>query len=130
MTKILMADDELDVLEIMARKVAEAGFEVVTASDGQVAWEKIVLEKPDVVILDLTMPGLHGFEVLQRLRKNPPFEKWCPVIIVSAHDELSSMRKGFELEAEHYLPKPCHVEEILKAITLVLGLAKQRKERS
>lgn len=127
MTKILMADDESDALEIMAKKAASAGYDVVTASDGQVAWEKIVAEQPDVVLLDLTMPGMHGFEVLKKLRKTPPFKKWCPVIIVSAHDELSSFKKGFALEAEHYLTKPCSSQEILKAIELVLSFSTQRK---
>ena len=128
MPKILIADDEPDVLEIMAKKVAAAGYEVVTSPDGQIAWEKIVSEKPDVVLLDLTMPGLHGFEVLEKLRKNPPFDKWCPVIIISAHNELSNIQKGIELEAEHYLTKPCSAQEILKAIELVLSLKEQRKE--
>ncbi len=126
--KILMADDEPDVLEIMARKVAAAGYEVVQAADGQEAWDKIVAEKPDVVLLDLTMPRLHGFEVLEKLRRNPPGEKWCPVIIVSAHDELANLQKSFELEAEHYLTKPCSVEEILKAIDIVVALSAQRKK--
>lgn len=129
MTKILIADDEQDVLEVMAKKIAAAGYEVVAAADGQVAWEKIVTENPDVVLLDLTMPGLHGFEILEKLRRNPPFEKWCPVIIVSAHNELSDIQKGFQLEAEHYLTKPCSVQEILKAIDLVLNLKEQRKDK-
>jgi CheY-like chemotaxis protein len=128
MPKILIADDEPDVLEIMAKKVTAAGYEVVTAPDGQIAWEKIVIEKPDVVLLDLTMPGLHGFEVLEKLRKKPPFEKWCPVVIISAHNELSDIQRGFQLEAEHYLTKPCTAQEILKAIELVLSLKEQRKQ--
>ncbi len=126
MSKILIADDEPDVLEVMAKKIAEVGYDVVTASDGQIAWEKIVTEKPDVVLLDLTMPGLHGFEVLEKLRKNPPTEQWCPVIIISASGELENVKKGFALEAEHYLTKPCSMEEVLKGIELVLNLREQR----
>ena len=130
MPKILIADDEPDVLTIMAKKIFDAGYEVITAADGHAAWEKIVAHKPDTVLLDLTMPGLHGFEVLERLRKKPPFEQWCPVIIVSAHDELVDIRKGFDLEAEHYLTKPCPISEILKAIELVLNLKEQRKVKT
>jgi len=125
--KVLMADDEQDVLDIMAKKVAEAGFEVVEASDGESAWNKICLENPDVIVLDLTMPGLHGFEVLERLRANPPSDKWQPVIIVSAHDELESMKRGIKLQADHYLTKPCHMEEIIRAINLMVSLIPQRK---
>ena len=127
MAKILIADDEPDILEVMAKKITGAGYEVVTAADGQIAWEKIVLEKPDAVLLDLKMPGLHGFEVLEKLRKKPPFKKWCPVIIVSAHEEFTNMQKGFALEAEHYLTKPCSIEEVLKALELVLSLSEQRR---
>ncbi len=125
--KVLMADDEEDVLNIMAKKVAEAGFEVVKALDGQAAWNKICLEDPDVILLDLTMPGMHGFEVLERLRANPPSEKWQPVIIVSANDELESVKRGFKLQADHYLTKPCHMEEIIRSINLMVSLIPQRK---
>ncbi len=128
MPKIVIADDEPDVLDIMAKKIAVAGYDVIPAADGQIAWEKIVIEKPDLVLLDLSMPGLHGFEVLERLRRNPPGERWCPAIIISAHDELDQMKKGFQLEADHYLTKPCEIGEVLKAIEFVLALSSQRKE--
>jgi len=130
MPRILIADDEPDVLQIMAKQVARAGYEVITAPDGQLAWEKIVAQRPDAVLLDLTMPGLHGFEVLTRLRRNPPGKQWCPVIIISAHNELTDFKKGFALEADHYLTKPCEMAEILKSIELVLHLREQRIEDS
>ncbi len=125
--KVLMADDEQEILDIMAKKVAEAGFDVIKVTDGESAWNKICLEDPDVILLDLTMPGLHGFELLERLRANPPSEKWQPVIIISANDELESMKKGFKLQADHYLTKPCHMEEIIRAINLMVSLIPQRK---
>ncbi|MEW5894254.1 MAG: response regulator [Candidatus Omnitrophota bacterium] len=128
MPKVLIAEDEPDVLEIMAQKIAASGYEVIPVNNGDTAWEKIQREDPDVVLMDLSMPGLQGFEVLERLRQNPPSSKWCPVIIVSAHDTLDSMRKGFDLEAEHYLTKPCSIEEVLRAIELVLRLTSQKKQ--
>lgn len=128
MPKILIADDEPDVLSVLAKKVSAAGYEVITAMDGQEAWDKIVSREPDAVLLDLSLPGLHGFEVLEKLRSNPPFKKWCPVIIISGHDELENIKKGIALEAEHYLTKPCAIDEVLKAITLALHLKNQRKQ--
>lgn len=128
MLKLLIADDEPDILRLMAKRAAAAGYDVVTAEDGQAAWEKIVAEKPDAVLLDLSMPFMNGFEVLKRLRENPPSPKWCPVIIISAHAELADMRKGFELEADHYLVKPCSAEEALKAVECVLSLRAGREE--
>jgi CheY-like chemotaxis protein len=93
--KVLMADDEPDVLTIMAKKVIAAGYDVIMATDGQQAWDKIVADDPDVILLDVTMPKLDGFEVLKRLRENPPSKKWQPVIIVSAREELQDIQKGF-----------------------------------
>jgi len=124
--KILIADDEDAILEIMARKVASQGYEVTTAKDGMEAWDKIVSEVPDVVVLDLNMPKMDGWGVLTQLRRNPPGNRWIPVIIVSAYNELESFKKGLSLEADHYLTKPCQIEDILKAIRLMLSLVPQR----
>ena len=128
--KVLMADDEPEVLEIMAKKIAEHGFEVILAVDGLEAWEKIQSESPDVVLLDLNMPKMNGFEVLRALRDHPSPEKWQPVIIVSTRGELEDIQKGLSLEAEHYLVKPCSVDNILKAIRLVAKLIPQHKSPS
>jgi DNA-binding response OmpR family regulator len=122
LVKILIADDEPAVLEIMARKVASAGFQVITAKDGKEAWEKIQQYVPDIVLLDLVMPHMDGFAVLNALRKNPPSNKWIPAIIISALDEVRNMQKSFELQADHYLIKPCTIEEILRAIKLMIPL--------
>ena len=120
--KILIADDEPSVLEIMARKVASSEFQVIMARDGIEAWEKIEAHHPDIVLLDLVMPRMDGFEVLSRLRKTPPSNKWVPAIIISANDEVLNMQKTFELQADHYLTKPCTIEDILKAIRLMVSL--------
>ena len=65
--KVLMADDEPEILELMAEKVVRSGYQVITAQDGEEAWEKIQKESPDVILLDLTMPKMDGFTVLQNL---------------------------------------------------------------
>jgi len=124
--KILIADDEDVVLEIMARKIASRGYEVITAKDGQEAWDKIVSDVPDIIILDLKMPKMDGWALLSRLRQNPPTKSWQPVIIISAQNELENFQKGMNLEADHYLTKPCQIEDILKAIRLMLSLIPQR----
>jgi two-component system alkaline phosphatase synthesis response regulator PhoP len=124
--KILIADDEETVLEIMARKIASQDYEVITAKDGQEAWKKIVSDVPDIIILDLNMPKMDGWAVLSQLRQNPPMKRWQPVIIVSAQNELANFQKGVNLEADHYLTKPCQIEDVLKAIRLMLSLVPQR----
>ena len=124
--KILVADDEDAVLEIMARKIASQGYEVSTAKDGQEAWGMVTAQLPDLIILDLNMPKMDGWAVLRQLRLNPPTRRWVPVIIVSAQSELESFKKGVSLQADHYLTKPCQIEDILRAIRLMLSLIPQR----
>ncbi len=128
--KILIADDEKDILDVMKKKIAAAGYEVITASDGAQAWEKIKTESPDVILLDLNMPKMNGFEVLKNLREVSPSGKWQPVIIISAQGELEDMKKGFNLEADHYITKPCDIEAILRVIRLMASLVPQRKSNS
>lgn len=125
--KVLLADDDQEILQSMEKSITRQGFTVVTASDGEEAWEKIGQDDPDVILLDLTMPKMDGFAVLKKLRESPPTRKWQPVIIVSGRTELDDMRQGFSLEADHYLTKPCSMEAIIKAIRLMLRLIPQRR---
>lgn len=125
--KILIADDEAVVLEILAKRLRNEGYEVVSASDGEEAWQKIQTDLPDVIVLDLTMPKKDGLEVLKLLRTSPPSKKFQPVIIVSGRKELDDVQKGYDLEADHYLIKPCGAEEIIKAIRLMIALIPRRQ---
>jgi len=123
---VLLADDETSVLEIMARQVAMAGYNVISAGDGQEALDKIKSGDPDVILLDLTMPKLDGLDVLKQVREADAGKKWRPVIIISGQGELQNMRKGFDCEADHYLTKPCRIEDIIKAIRQMAALIPMR----
>lgn len=125
--KVLMADDEIEVLDIMARKVQEQGYDVIKASDGNDALEKIIRESPDVILLDINMPGRSGFEILKDVRENPTSSKWQPVIIVSARSDFDDLKRGYRFQADHYITKPCSIEEIIKVIKLMVNLIPQRK---
>jgi CheY-like chemotaxis protein len=124
--KILVADDEPQVLEIVSRKLRENGYDVIVAADGIEAWARIQSESPDIILLDVNMPRRDGFTVLEDLRKDPPKGKWQPVIIVSARSELADFRQGRDLHADHYLAKPCAMADILKAIRTMAALIPQR----
>ena len=128
--KVLIADDELDILEIMVKSVAKEGYTVIPAHDGLEAWEKIQSENPDIILLDVTMPGMSGLEVLKNLRENPPTEKWQPVVIISALGEMKDLEAGFSGEADHYITKPCQMHDIIKGIRLMNNLIPLRKSRS
>ena len=120
--KILVADDEPDVLVITARKLREAGFEVVMAVDGEEALALFRSEGPDILVLDVNMPRQNGWAVLERVKAESELKRWIPVIIVSAQDELEDMRHGFNLQADHYLIKPCQMEDIIHAVNLMATL--------
>jgi two-component system alkaline phosphatase synthesis response regulator PhoP len=127
--KLLVADDEKDIVEVTAKRISDAGYDVVIAYDGEDAWKKIQSELPDIVLLDVNMPHMTGFEVLKMLRENAPRGKWIPVIILSARRELDDMQKGYDLEADHYLAKPCGMEDIFKAVKLMASLIPQHKSK-
>jgi DNA-binding response OmpR family regulator len=124
--KVLVVEDTPDLLALLSDRLNYEGYAVVKAADGQEAWEKIEKDDPDVVLLDLMMPKMDGYEVLKRLRQTPPTKKYQPVIIVSAKGELQDLHKGFTLEADHYITKPWEMNDILKGIKLVLKLAQFR----
>jgi DNA-binding response OmpR family regulator len=125
--KILVVDDDKDIAERLESKLKREGYETVVAYDGEQALGRIAADDPDIIILDLMLPGLNGFEVLQEVRKKHS-QRWRPVIIVSARDELDSLKKGYSLDADHYITKPCDLEDILRGIKTMISLIPHRIE--
>lgn len=124
--KLLVVDDDKDVTETLAQMLLRAGYEVVAAFDGEEALRKVTEENPDIILLDLMMPKLNGFEVLREIRAHHQ-DKWRPVIIISAQTELETMKKCYDMEADHYLSKPCSIENILHGIKTMISLMPLRK---
>jgi DNA-binding response OmpR family regulator len=123
--RILIVDDDKDIIDILSKKLLGAGYDVSAAFDGEEALLKIKQDNPDVVLLDLVMPKLNGFEVLKEIRKNFK-DKWRPVIIISAKTELESLKACYKLEADHYLTKPCSIEKVLQGIETMISLISAR----
>ena len=119
--KILVVDDEKDIVELVEKKLRLEGYSTSIAYDGEEALAKVKNDNPDLVILDLMMPKLNGFEVLQQIRLNFS-DKWRPVIIVSANDELEVLKKCYGMEADHYLTKPCSADNLLRGIQTMISL--------
>ncbi len=119
--KILVVDDEADVVEMLKKRLLKEGYEVVVAFDGQEALLRVAGDNPDVVLLDLMLPKLNGFEVLKQIRQEFA-DKWRPVIIISAKTELDSIKECYDLEADLYLHKPCAIENILRGIETMIPL--------
>lgn len=119
--KILVVDDEKDVVFTLQKRLSMEGFDVVTAFDGEEALTRVRDSNPDVLLLDLMLPKLNGFDVLKEVRQNIT-DKWRPVIIISAKTELDSVKECYNLEADLYLTKPCNFENILRGIETMISL--------
>jgi len=103
--KILIADDEPDILEIISYNLKMEGYDVVTAKDGEDALQKAKIAKPDLIILDVMMPNKNGMEVCKILRSQPAFHDTLIIFLTALNDELSHVR-GLEYGADDYLSKP------------------------
>lgn len=123
--KLLVVDDNKDVVETLQRRLTREGYEVLVAYDGEEALQKVKEADPDIILLDLMMPKLNGFEVLKEVREKFK-DKWRPIIIISAKDELESMQRCYGMEADHYLTKPCSIENILQGIRTMISLLSAR----
>ncbi len=103
--KILIADDEIDILEILKYNLEEEGYEVETSSNGNEAIEKAKLFTPDLIILDVMMPGKTGIEVCNFLRLQPQFKQTIIIFLSAMSDENSEVR-GLESGGDDYIAKP------------------------
>jgi phosphoserine phosphatase RsbU/P len=103
--KILIVDDEPFNVEYLKQELEELNYDTITANNGQDALDKVLAQSPDLVLLDIMMPLMDGFEVLSRLKADPAVRD-IPVIIISADNNLQSVVRGIQLGAEDYLPKP------------------------
>ena len=105
--KILVVDDEPFNVDYLQQELEELDYEIITASNGVEALEKVQAESPDLVLLDIMMPIMDGFSTLERMKTDPdPAIRDIPVIIISAMADLKSVVRGIEKGAEDYLPKP------------------------
>jgi two-component system alkaline phosphatase synthesis response regulator PhoP len=113
--KILIADDEPDILEIIEFNLQAQGYEVTTAKNGDEAFEKAKKILPDLVILDIMMPGKNGIEVCNLLRMIPSFKETLIVFLTALSDESSEI-KGLETGADDYLTKPISPKVLISKI--------------
>jgi DNA-binding response OmpR family regulator len=118
--RVLVVDDESDITTILALALRRAGYQVSTAGDGLQALEVIAQEPPDLVILDVMMPRLDGFDTLQRLRESAPTAA-IPVILLTARAQGADRIKGLERGADDYVTKPFEPSEIVVRVQAMLA---------
>lgn len=120
---ILIVDDESYIVTSLSYVMKNAGFEVDSAGDGEEALEKVKAKAPDLVILDIMMPKLDGFEVCKQIRANPDWNG-VRIIMLTAKGRDSEREKGLELGADDYLTKPFSTRDILQRAKDVLAEAR------
>jgi serine phosphatase RsbU (regulator of sigma subunit) len=103
--RILIVDDEPFNVDYLEQELEDLNYETITAVNGQDALEKIASESPDLVLLDIMMPIMDGYAVLEKVKADPATRD-IPIIVISANNDLQSVVKGIKLGAEDYLPKP------------------------
>jgi adenylate cyclase len=127
MPTILIADDRPESVQLVHDLLTMEGYEVVTAQDGREALDRIYQHSPDLILLDLNMPELNGYEVCQQLKADP-LTADIPVLMLTAWSELEYRVKGLQLGAEDYLAKPFDYRELMARIRTRLR-AKQEADR-
>ncbi len=122
---ILVVDDEPQILQTVEGILSDEGFEVVTAAEGETAFRLVSEENPDLVLLDIALPGMDGLEVLQEMKRQHPT---LPVIMVSAYGSVENAVKATRLGAYDFIEKPPHADKIVLTVKNALELARLTEE--
>lgn len=125
--EILVVDDTLANLKLLLDMLVEHGYKVRPANNGEQALDSVAVRKPDLILLDIKMPGLNGYEVCQRLKEDEQTQD-IPVIFISALDSLSDRIKGFEVGGVDYITKPFQHAEVLVRVDTHLQLHKMQED--
>ena len=124
MAKVLLVEDDESLRLLYSKNLKAKNFEVETAVDGKDAFSKLKLFKPDLIILDIILPGINGIEILQILKGDAEFEK-TPVIMLTSISEVNRIKECLDSGAKGYIMKDKRVsaEEIAEKVNLLLGLS-------
>ena len=118
--RILIVDDEPDVRELVVFRMRRSGYDVIEAKNGEEAFELAVAELPDLVVADVMMPRVDGFELTRRLRAEVKTQR-IPVILLTAKSQEADVSQGFDAGADDYLKKPFNPDELVARVRAVLG---------
>jgi len=127
--KILIIDDDLDTLRLVGIMLQRQGYQISAATNGEQGLEKAFSENPDLILLDVMMPDMDGYEVARRLRQNP-FTAEVPILMFTAKTQLDDKVTGFEVGANDYLTKPTHPSELQAHVKALLVRAAQKQAKS
>lgn len=118
--KILIVDDDIDSLKLIGLMLQRQGYDIVAANNGAQAFSKATSDRPDLIILDVMMPDMDGYEICRRLRANP-VTQGIPIIMFTAKTLIDDKVAGFEAGADDYLTKPTHPAELASRVKAILS---------
>jgi DNA-binding response OmpR family regulator len=118
--KVLIVDDEENIVISIEFLIDQAGYEIDIARDGEEALNKVVSFNPDLILLDIMMPKINGFEVCRRIRENPQFDS-TKIIMLSAKGREVEVAKGLALGANSYIIKPFSTKELMAEVNHILS---------
>ena len=121
--KIVLAEDEPQIARLVEFKLKKEGYQVVSKGNGEEALAAIKAEKPDLILLDVMMPVMDGYEVLRRVKEDENLKN-IPVVMLTAKAQERDVVKGIDLGAEDYITKPFHPAELLARVKKILGREK------
>lgn len=126
--KLLIVDDEKDFVDLLAERLALKGFDTIKAFNGREGLEKAHIEKPDIILLDIAMPEMNGYDVCEKLKIDKDYKN-IPVIMLTAKFQPDDIEFGKGVGADAYLTKPVELEVLAHKINALLRLeSKDRKE--
>ena len=125
---VLVIDDEKDLIELVRYNLEKEGFDVIAANDGQAGLDVVKKHRPDLVVLDLMMPGLDGLQVCQQLRADPRSGR-IPVIMLTAKATEADRVVGLEMGADDYIVKPFSPREVVARVKAVLRRTTPQQEQ-
>ncbi len=124
---VLAVDDVPINLILVQKMLARFNFQMSTAANGQAALDAVAAKKPDLILLDLMMPGIDGFEVLRRIRENPETAD-IRIVILSALNSNEDVVKGYNLGADDFIMKPIIMEKLLTTVITQIQMIQSRKK--
>jgi len=119
MSKILIAEDERDIRELIAFTLRFAGFEVFTTTNGEEALNTLDQLQPDLVLLDIRMPRVNGYQVCQKIKTNPKTQH-IPVVFLSAKGQEAEVLEGYNVGADEYIVKPFSPDHLIERVKEIL----------
>ena len=130
MTRLLVVDDEREIREVVKTTLQDQGYQIVEAADGVEAYaaaaDAAVAEKPDLIVMDLMLPHMNGFEVLEKLKENPQ-TSYIPVVVLTARGQVQDETRALRSGAADFMTKPWSADELADRVRLALDQRRTAK---